>query len=407
MIELQGKYNKAKVFSDIIDNGTVGQITGLLNQKSLEDSQIRIMPDHHQGKGCVIGTTMTITDKVIPNLVGVDIGCGMALKALKDKRIDLPKLDSYIRKNVPSGFDVRERSARHKYWNDVDLEELRCAHCVDIERAYNSLGTLGGGNHFIEVDKDDSGKLYLVIHTGSRNLGKQVAQHYQDMAWDKIKKGNRADLIQQKIKELTEAGKQQEIEEAIKNIKSTVDAVPHELAYCEGQLFDDYIHDMKIVQRFAYLNREAIADTIIKGLNLKEIKNESFQTIHNYIDTDNMILRKGAISCQKGERVIIPINMRDGSLICIGKGNPDWNYSGPHGAGRLHSRSQAKQLFTVSQFKKTMDEAGIFTTSVGKDTLDESPMAYKSMDEIKQNIQDTAEIINEIKPIYNFKAGGD
>lgn len=406
MLELRGKYNTAKVFTDNIDSETIGQVTALMNQQSIKESQVRIMPDCHAGKGCVIGTTMTIQDKVIPNLVGVDIGCGMKVVELKDMRLDLPKLDSYIRKNVPSGFDVRQRSARHKYWKDITLEDLKCANSVDIERAYNSLGTLGGGNHFIEVDKDFEGVLYLVIHTGSRNLGKQVAQYYQEQAWKKIKDGNRSELIQQKIKELTDAGRQSEIECAIKEIKSTVDSVPHELAYCEGQLFDDYIHDMKIVQQFAYLNREAIADTIMKGLNLKQ-HGKDFQTIHNYIDTDNMILRKGAISCQQGEEVIIPINMRDGSLICRGKGNPDWNYSGPHGAGRLFSRSQAKQKFTVSEFKKTMDEAGIFTTSVGKDTLDESPMAYKSMEEIKENIQDTAEIVMEIKPIYNFKAGGE
>lgn len=401
MIELRGKHNSCKVFTDNIDNATIGQLTALLNQKSVADSQIRIMPDTHAGKGCVIGTTMTISNKVIPNLVGVDIGCGMAVAELKETRIDLPKLDSVINKKVPSGFSIRDKA--HKFLRNVDLEELYCYKNINIDRAEKSLGTLGGGNHFIEVDVSENGKLYLVVHTGSRNLGKQVAEYYQNLAWDSLKDGNRGELIKAKINELKAAGRQSEIEAEIVKIQSTIESVPKELAYCTGELFDRYIHDMKITQEYAYWNREAILNTIVDEMHLHVV--EQWQTIHNYIDTENMILRKGSVSAQAGEKLLIPINMRDGSLICVGKGNPDWNYSAPHGAGRLMSRSEAKQNITLSEFKKTMKEAGIYSTSVNQSTIDESPMAYKPMQEIIDNIQDTVEIIDVIKPIYNFKAG--
>lgn len=401
MIELSGKHNNCKVFTDNVDNATIGQLIALMNQSSVAGSQIRIMPDTHAGKGCVIGTTMTISNKVIPNLVGVDIGCGMAVAELKETRIDLPKLDSVIRKKVPSGFSIRDKA--HKFLRNVDLEELYCYKNINIDRAEKSLGTLGGGNHFIEVDTSESGQLYLVVHTGSRNLGKQVAEYYQDLAWKSLKNGNKGELIKAKIDELKAAGRQSEIEAEIAKIQSTIESVPKELAYCEGELFDKYIHDMKITQEYAYWNREAILDTIVDEMHLHVV--EQWQTIHNYIDTENMILRKGSVSAQAGEKLIIPINMRDGSLICIGKGNSDWNYSAPHGAGRLMSRSEAKQSITLSEFKKTMQEAGIYSTSVNKSTIDESPMAYKPMQEIIDNIGDTVEIVNIIKPVYNFKAG--
>ena len=403
MLELRGKYNTCKVFTDNVDNATIGQLIALMNQSSVAGSQIRIMPDTHAGKGCVIGTTMTIGNKVIPNLVGVDIGCGMAVAELKETRIDLPKLDSVIRKKVPSGFSIRDKA--HKFLRNVDLEELYCYKNINVDRAEKSLGTLGGGNHFIEIDISESGQLYLVVHTGSRNLGKQVAEYYQDLAWKSLKNGNKGELIKAKIDELKAAGRQSEIEAEIAKIQSTVESVPKELAYCEGELFDKYIHDMKITQEYAYWNREAILDTIVDEMHLHVV--EQWQTIHNYIDTKNMILRKGSVSAQVGELLLIPMNMRDGSLLCRGKGNPDWNYSAPHGAGRLMSRSQAKQSLTVSEFKKTMDEAGIYTTSVGRDTLDEAPMAYKPMDEILANIENTVEVVEVIKPIYNFKAGGE
>ena len=401
MIELKGKYNTCKVFTDNVDNATIGQLIALMNQSSVAGSQIRIMPDTHAGKGCVIGTTMTIGNKVIPNLVGVDIGCGMAVAELKETRIDLPKLDSVIRKKVPSGFSIRDKA--HKFLRNVDLEELYCYKNINVDRAEKSLGTLGGGNHFIEIDISESGQLYLVVHTGSRNLGKQVAEYYQDLAWKSLKNGNKGELIKAKIDELKAAGRQSEIEAEIAKIQSTVESVPKELAYCEGELFDKYIHDMKITQEYAYWNREAILDTIVDEMHLHVV--EQWQTIHNYIDTENMILRKGSVSAQAGEKLIIPMNMRDGSLICIGKGNPDWNYSAPHGAGRLMSRSEAKQSISMSEFNKTMSDAGIYSTSVNKSTIDESPMAYKPMQEIIDNIGDTVEIVNIIKPVYNFKAG--
>lgn len=401
MLELRGKYNTCKVFTDNVDNATIGQLIALMNQSSVAGSQIRIMPDTHAGKGCVIGTTMTIGNKVIPNLVGVDIGCGMAVAELKETRIDLPKLDSVIRKKVPSGFSIRDKA--HKFLRNVDLEELYCYKNINVDRAEKSLGTLGGGNHFIEIDISESGQLYLVVHTGSRNLGKQVAEYYQDLAWKSLKNGNKGELIKAKIDELKAAGRQSEIEAEIAKIQSTVESVPKELAYCEGELFDKYIHDMKITQEYAYWNREAILDTIVDEMHLHVV--EQWQTIHNYIDTENMILRKGSVSAQAGEKLIIPMNMRDGSLICIGKGNPDWNFSAPHGAGRLMSRSEAKQSISMSEFKKTMSDAGIYSTSVNKSTIDESPMAYKPMQEIIDNIGDTVEIVNIIKPVYNFKAG--
>ena len=405
MIELQGKYNKAKIFTDNVDSATIGQVTALLNQQSLAGSNIRIMPDTHAGKGCVIGTTMTITDKIIPNLVGVDIACGMLTTKLNTKRIELPKLDSVINKNIPSGFSIRDKE--HKYCNSIDLSMLKCAKAVNLDRAYKSIGTLGGGNHFIEVDTSSNGELYLVIHTGSRNLGKQIAEFYQDLAWQSIKNGTkeREQYIQQVIKQLTVEGRQSEINTQIKLIKDRFGNIPKELAYCTGELFSSYLHDMRIAQEYANLNRLAIADTILKEMKIKPV--DSFTTLHNYIDLNNMILRKGAVSAQLNERLLIPINMRDGSLVCVGKGNPDWNFSAPHGSGRILSRSEAKQRLTVSEFKKTMKEAGIYSTSVNSSTLDESPMAYKPMQEIINNIQPTAEIIDIIKPIYNFKASGD
>ena len=401
MIELRGKHNNCKVFTDNIDNETIGQLIALMNQSSVAGSQIRIMPDTHAGKGCVIGTTMTISNKVIPNLVGVDIGCGMAVAELKETRIDLPKLDSVINKKVPSGFSIRDKA--HKFLRNIDLEELYCYKNINIDRAEKSLGTLGGGNHFIEVDTNENGQLYLVVHTGSRNLGKQAAEYYQDLAWKSLKNGNKGELIKAKIEELKAAGRQSEIEAEITKIQSTIESVPKELAYCEGELFDKYIHDMKITQEYAYWNREAILDTIVDEMHLHVV--EQWQTIHNYIDTENMILRKGSVSAQAGEKLIIPINMRDGSLICIGKGNPDWNYSAPHGMGRSMSRSTAKSSINMMEYKKSME--GIYTTCINKDTIDEAPMAYKNKDEVIANMLNSVDVVEIIKPIYNFKAGGD
>ena len=398
MLTLTGKYNSCVIYTDLVTEGTAGQLTALLNQASSAGAKIRIMPDCHEGAGSVIGTTMTIADKVIPNLVGVDIGCGMLVTRLEETRVNLPKLDSLIHKEIPAGFEIREKT--HKYLDRARLDELRC-NAGNMPRIEQSLGTLGGGNHFIEVDQGDDGALYLVIHSGSRNLGVQVAKYYQEEAWKRLKDGNKPQLIEAKIRELKEAGRENEIEAALKAITSTVEAVPHELAYCEGDLFSDYIHDMKITQEYASLNRAAMAETILKGMHWHEA--DRFESIHNYIDTEAMILRKGACSAKEGERLIIPINMRDGSLLCTGKGNPEWNYSAPHGAGRLMSRAEARQSFTVSEFKKQM--AGIFTTTVGRETLDECPMAYKPMEAITENVGETVTIDQVIRPVYNFKAG--
>ena len=395
MIEIQGQYNTAKVFTDIIDNVAKEQIKTLCNQAFAENSQIRIMPDVHAGIGCTIGTTMTIKDKIVPNLVGVDIGCGMSTYTLKEKDIDLQKLDKFIHSNIPAGMTVRK--TQHEYIKNIDLDNLRCIAKINKERAVYSLGSLGGGNHFIELDKDDEDNIYLVVHSGSRYLGKQVAEYYQNAAVKRLSDNSNS---QQKeiIAKLKKEGRSSEIQKILK--EQIVLNIPKSLAYVEHELFADYIHDMTIVQKYAVYNRMAMAESIIKAMDLHIA--DSFTTIHNYIDTDAMILRKGSVSAQKGERLIIPINMKEGSLICIGKGNPDWNFSAPHGAGRLYSRIQAKQTFNVEEFKNAMQ--GIYTTSINQDTLDECPMAYKNMDDIVKNITPTAEIIKIIKPIYNFKA---
>ncbi len=399
MLELQGKYNSAKIFTEIIDEGAVSQIITLLNQPMSQEQTVRIMPDVHAGAGCTIGTTMTVTDKIVPNLVGVDIGCGMETVRLKEKHIEVMQLDKLIYKAIPSGFSIREKP--HRYSEKIDLAKLFCYDKINSVRAERSIGTLGGGNHFIEADKGSDGAVYIVIHSGSRHLGVEVAKYYQEEAYRRLNKSSQSD-VNELIAKMKSEGRQKQLEAEIKKLKSTKrTSVPKELAYAEGELFEQYIHDMKIVQEFAAINRQAMMDEIIKGMGLHVI--EQFTTVHNYIDTDSMILRKGAVSAKKDERLLIPINMRDGSLICKGKGNPDWNFSAPHGAGRLLSRSQAKHSLTVSEFKKQM--SGIYTTSVNAGTLDESPMAYKTMEDIVDNIGDTAEILDIIKPIYNFKAG--
>lgn len=366
MITLTGKYNTANIYSSGLESSAEGQIKKLLDQEFVRDSKIRIMPDVHAGAGCAIGTTMTIADKVVPNLVGVDIGCGMEVITLAEKRLNLPELDSFIHGNIPAGMNIR--ISPHKYLRDINLNDLICARQLNIKRGELSLGTLGGGNHFIEVDKDDDSNLYLIIHSGSRNIGLQVAKYYQDKAFASMEHK---------------------------------EEIPFSLAYCEGELLDDYLHDMALMQKFAQLNRQAIADDIVKACKCKV--DERFSTIHNYIDLDNRILRKGAVSAQLGEVLLIPINMRDGALICKGLGNPDWNYSAPHGAGRLMSRSDAKSSFTLSAFKKEMD--GVFSSTINAETLDECPMAYKDLDEIVSQSKDTVSVIKRIRPIYSFKAG--
>ncbi len=394
MIEIKGKFNTAKVFTDNIEGQAVAQIMELCNQEFVKDSIIRIMPDTHAGAGCTIGTTMTISDKIVPNLVGVDIGCGMETIKFKNQDIDLNKLDKVIHEYVPSGFDTRKR--QHPYTDKIDFDRLICKKGVSIDRAKLSIGTLGGGNHFIEVNKDGNGSLYLVVHSGSRHLGKQVAEFYQELGYKELVRNN--EYVSEIVRKLKAEGREKEIQQEIKKVKPLT--VSRQLAYVEGKNYDDYLSDMKIVQRFAVLNRKAIVDEIVTRMDIDVA--EQFTTIHNYIDLDSMILRKGAISAREGERVLIPINMRDGSLICTGKGNTDWNYSAPHGAGRLMSRSKAKEVITLEEFERSME--GIYSTTVNRSTLDECALAYKPMDEIVNNIQDTVEITDIIKPIYNFKA---
>lgn len=325
------------------------------------------MPDAHAGIGCTIGTTMTLRDKVVPNLVGVDIGCGIEVMKLQDKVIDLKKLDQLIRAFIPAGFNIRKKE--HPYVRQIPLQNLRARGHLNIKRARLSVGTLGGGNHFIEVNEDQEGGLYLAIHSGSRHLGKQLADYYQERAADKL--ARKAD-----------------------------NEVPRDLAYLEGQDFEDYVHDMKIVQHYATVNRQAIADEIVRNMKFTVV--DEFTTIHNYIDTEYMILRKGAISAREGERLIIPINMRDGSILAVGKGNPAWNYSAPHGAGRILSRRQARKKISLQEFKDSMRD--VYSTSVRAATLDEAPMAYRPLNEILKNIKDSVEVLEVIKPIYNYKS---
>ena len=399
MIEIQGKFNTAKIFTDVVDNASITQVQELCNQAFTAGSRIRLMPDIHAGKGCTIGTTMTITDKVVPNLVGVDIGCGMETTRIREGHIELQKLDKLIYEKIPSGFSIRDRA--HRYLSQIDLNELCCAKHVDLLRAEKSIGTLGGGNHFIEVDKDDEGNLYIVVHSGSRHLGVEVASYYQEAGYKVLNRTDDAS-IEAIIAQMKAEGREKEIQKTLKKLKNLKQTgIPKALAYVSGELFEQYLHDMKIVQRFAMLNRQAMVDEIVCGLGLHV--EEQFTTVHNYIDTESMILRKGAVSARSGEKLLIPINMRDGSLICVGKGNEDWNFSAPHGAGRLMSRAEAKRRFDITGFRQEMD--GIYTTSVNESTLDECPMAYKGMDDILSNIGPTVDVAKIIKPIYNFKAG--
>lgn len=386
--------NLVKIFAKTIEEGALQQIRELADFEPYRDSKIRIMPDCHAGIGCTIGTTMTIKDKVTPNLVGVDIGCGMLTIKLKEESINFEKFDKMIRRHIPSGKAVHKRPKVN-----FDFSKLRCKGEVDVERALKSIGTLGGGNHFIEIDKNDKNELYLVIHSGSRHIGNETARLYQKRAVETLNKQSKN--IDSIISKLKAQNRHSEIQKVIKKAKAgTVSQLQKNLAYLEGNLFDDYMNDMQIMQHYASVNRRTMADIILENTGLTET--ESFETIHNYIDFNRMILRKGAVSAEKGEKLLIPLNMRDGSLICTGKGDPDWNYSAPHGAGRLMSRTEAKNKLDLSDFQQQMH--GIFTTSVSKSTIDEAPGAYKPMEEIIEQIDGTVEIVDIIKPVYNFKA---
>lgn len=400
MIEIIGKHNTAICYTNELVPTAYTQIETVCNEEAFKASKIRIMPDVHAGKGCTIGTTMTVTDKVVPNMVGVDIGCGMYTVSLGKVDIDFEKFDEAAH-FIPCGRNVWE--GRQEMFN---LTVLRCyRNLKDTRRLERSLGTLGGGNHFIEIDADSEGNKYLIIHSGSRNLGTQVAELYQGIAVDlnlgKEEYFKKRDEI---IRTYKEEGRRSEIQATLKKMAKEWEdkepTMPSDLCYLYGSFMDDYLHDINICQQFAMRNREKMAEILLEKTGLAG--NESFQTIHNYIDVEEMILRKGSVSAKQGEKLLIPINMRDGSLICIGKGNEDWNCSAPHGAGRLMSRSAAFEKLTMEEYRAQM--AGVYTTCVNSATLDESPMAYKNMDEIVENIKPTAQIIAHIKPIYNFKA---
>lgn len=405
MIKIKGKFADATVYAQTVEQSALDQIELLCSQEFTKGAKIRIMPDVHTGAGCVIGFTANLGDMVIPNIVGVDIGCGMLCVKLGNVDVDFYKLDEIIRKYVPSGTAVQEGRLT-KY---PALQQMHCYRLLkQTKRIERSIGTLGGGNHFIEIDADDNGCKYLVIHTGSRNLGKQVAEYYQNMAYD-ILCGKDKLFEEQKriIEEYKAAGRRTEIQDTIKKLKAEFKAkttdVPKELCYLTGEYRQRYLDDMSVCQEFATLNRQTIANLILtnyfgKGIELFD----SFETVHNYIDLKNNVVRKGAVSAQRGEMLLIPINMRDGSLICVGKGNADWNCSAPHGAGRLMSRGTARDLLSIDEYQKEM--AGVFSTCVKESTIDESPMAYKNKDEIVTQITPTADVLLQIKPIYNFKA---
>lgn len=391
-----------KIYASCVEQEAVDQINRLLDQPAFASCKVRIMPDVHAGAGCVIGFTADLGDKVIPNVVGVDIGCGMFVAELGKADIDFDLLDQAIHNHIPSGKNVRES----RLCPLPMLQELYCYRNLnDTKRIERSIGTLGGGNHFIEVDQDDEGNKYLVIHTGSRNLGKQVADHYQNLAWELMHGKEeflkaRDELIEQYKSE----GRRSEIESALKRLRQQFVLkeadIPKDLAYLSGKYRDMYLHDMRICQEYAALNRMQIAAIILGELDIYDL--DEFETVHNYIDLESNIVRKGAVSAKKGERLIIPMNMRDGSLICVGKGNEDWNCSAPHGAGRLMSRTKARETLSMNMFAYEM--RGIYSTSVSRETLDEAPMAYKPMSEIIPHLEPTVEIERIIKPIYNFKA---
>ena len=403
MFEIKGKMNTAICYAKVVEDEAIEQIRRICDYALTEGSRIRIMPDVHSGKGCTIGTTMTIIDKACPNIVGVDIGCGMYTLKLTAKELDFERIDEACH-FIPSGMNTWEGRMER-----FDLTGLRCFRSLrDSKRLERSLGTLGGGNHFIEVDKASDGTYYLVIHSGSRNLGKQVAEIYQQLAIDlhagKEEYFQKRDEI---IRTYKEEGRRAEIQTALEELKNDFEEkallIPEDICWLYGTFLEDYLHDVEICQRFAKRSREIMAEVILERTGMQAL--EGFHTIHNYIDTEEKILRKGAIAAHEGEKVLIPINMRDGSVLAVGKGNPEWNYSAPHGAGRIMSRTKAKETLDMETYKTAME--GIYTTSVNEKTLDEAPMAYKSLEDIIDVIKESVDVIDVMKPVYNFKAADD
>ena len=400
MFEIRGKVNTALCYATVVEDEAIEQIRRMCDYSFTEGSKIRIMPDVHAGKGCTIGTTMTVAGKAVPNVVGVDIGCGMYTVELGKAAVDFEKVDEAAH-FIPSGMNIWEGCTER-----FDLEELRCyRELKNTKWLERSLGTLGGGNHFIEIDEASDGTKYLVIHSGSRNLGKQVAEWYQQLAIDLHKGiGEYLEAREELIRTLKEQGRKGEIQQALKNLKwekyNGEPDMPADLCYLEGKYLENYLHDVEICQRFARRNREKMAEVLLERCGMSG--SNAFHTIHNYIDTEEMILRKGAIAAHKGEKVLIPINMRDGSVLAVGKGNPEWNYSAPHGAGRVLSRTMAKKSLSMEEYQETMK--GVYTTSVNESTLDEAPMAYKSLADIIDVIRESVDVIDVMKPIYNFKA---
>ena len=378
MLTIYGKYTNAVVHTVkneeyAIEDYARAQLQMICDHPSSEGSKIRVMPDVHPGKVGTVGLTMTVGNSILPSLVGVDIGCGMTLAKIKAKNIEFQQLDTVIRDNVPSGCRIREKE--HKYADRIDLEELRCYKSINARKAIRSIGTLGGGNHFIEVDKDEEGNFFLIIHSGSRHLGMEVADYY-------LRTGQKENQM-----------------------KKQGGFASYEMTCLSGTLMEDYLHDLEIMQEFAKINREAMVESIVKGMKWKV--EDGFTCIHNYVDFSDPsvpVLRKGAISAKDGEKVIMPINMRDGVILGTGIGNPDWNESAPHGSGRVFRRTDVDSHYTVSEFKKTMK--GIYSSCISKDTLDEAPFAYRTLEDIQGVIGETVRIDKILKPVYNFKAGG-
>ncbi len=399
-MEIKGKVNTAICYARVVEDEAIEQIRRMCDYPMTKGSRIRIMPDVHAGKGCTIGTTMTIDDKAVPNVVGVDIGCGIYTVNLGKAEIDFEKVDEAAHL-IPSGMNVWEGRKER-----FDLTVLACyRELKDTKRLGRSLGTLGGGNHFIEIDEAADGTKYLVIHSGSRNLGKQVAEHYQKLAVDLDRGyGEYFEKREEIIRTYKEQGRKSEIQDALKRLQQKFHEseaeMPEDLCYLSGKYLEEYLHDVEICQAYARRNREKMAEIILERTGMAG--GETFHTVHNYIDTEEMILRKGAIAAHNGEKVLIPINMRDGSVLAVGKGNPEWNFSAPHGAGRIMSRTRAKAVLGMEEYRETMK--GVYTTSINENTLDEAPMAYKSLEDIIDVIRESVDIIDVMKPVYNFKA---